>query len=118
MALGAMMREGISNLTKRYVHLHNNAIDDAGLQAFIPGICNNNNLEKLLISDQITAAGLRLYRFSCNLTYEIWRRRSSSISWCIDRQQIIANTEFSKYGKPKHHSNGLVRILQASVRYF
>jgi Ran GTPase-activating protein (RanGAP) involved in mRNA processing and transport len=69
-ALGAVMREELANLTK--LHLDNNAIDDAGLQALIPGLCNNNNLEHLTISDQITAAGLRalspfLQSDSCSL---------------------------------------------------
>jgi hypothetical protein len=71
-ALGAMMREGISNLT--HLYLSGNAIDDEGLQALVPGLCNNNNLEQFIISDQITAVGLRslspfLQSDSCSLRY-------------------------------------------------
>eukprot|EP00984_Skeletonema_dohrnii_P001466 scaffold468_cov84-Skeletonema_dohrnii-CCMP3373.AAC.1 len=56
-ALGALMRERMTNLTR--LHLRGNAIDDACLQALVPGLCNSNNLEVFSISDPITAVGLR-----------------------------------------------------------
>jgi hypothetical protein len=69
-ALGAVIREGISNLT--HLTLLGDAISDVGLQALVPGLCNNNNLEHFTISDQITAAGFRalspfLQSDSCSL---------------------------------------------------
>ena len=69
-ALGALLRERISNLTSLCVH--DNDIDDLGIQALVPGLCNSNNLDYLSISDPITAAGLRslspfLQSASCSL---------------------------------------------------
>mmetsp|Transcript_2010 Transcript_2010/g.3123 ORF Transcript_2010/g.3123 Transcript_2010/m.3123 type:complete len:505 (-) Transcript_2010:60-1574(-) len=72
-ALGAlMMIWRMSNL--KYLHLPNNSIDDAGLQALVPGLCNSSNLEQLSISDPITAVGLRylspfLQSGSCRLRF-------------------------------------------------
>jgi len=76
--LGAMMRERISNL--RALILPGNAIDDVGLQLLVPGLHNNKQLEELVISDQITAAGLRylsplLQSDSCSLRYLSARMR-------------------------------------------
>uniref|UniRef100_A0A7S2P416 Uncharacterized protein n=1 Tax=Skeletonema marinoi TaxID=267567 RepID=A0A7S2P416_9STRA len=56
-ALGALMRERMTNLTR--LHLPNSGIDDACLQALVPGFCSSNNLEVMSISDPITAVGLR-----------------------------------------------------------
>eukprot|EP00984_Skeletonema_dohrnii_P001471 scaffold469_cov138-Skeletonema_dohrnii-CCMP3373.AAC.5 len=56
-ALGALLRDRMTNLTR--LHIRGNAIDDACLQALVPGLCNSNNLEVMSISDPITAVGLR-----------------------------------------------------------
>jgi len=71
-ALGALLRERNSNLTSLFVL--GNDIDDVGLQELVPGLCSNNNLRNLSISDPITAVGLRslspfLQSDSCRLDY-------------------------------------------------
>lgn len=80
-ALGALLRERNSKLTSLY--LSNNAIDDEGIHALVPDLCNSNNLQELSISDPITAMGLRslspfLQSDGCRLRYLSGRLRLSN----------------------------------------
>ena len=98
----------ISKLTNLY--LPNSGIDDACLQALVPGLCNNNNLGQLFISDPITAVGLRslspfLQSDRCSLRYLNVSLRLGDEEAAALAGVLKGNKSLATLGLPHHHGN-------------
>eukprot|EP00985_Skeletonema_marinoi_P022129 scaffold13937_cov146-Skeletonema_marinoi.AAC.7 len=107
-ALGALMIGRISKLTNLY--LPNSGIDDACLQALVPGLCNNNHLGQLFISDPITAVGLRslspfLQSDRCSLRYLNVSLRLGDEEAAALAGVLKGNKSLETLGLPHHHRN-------------
>ena len=104
------MRERMTNLTR--LHLPNSGIDDACLQALVPGFCSNNNLERLNISDPITTVGLRslspfffLQSDRCSLRYLNVSLRLGDEEAAALAGVLKGNKSLETLGLPHHHRN-------------
>eukprot|EP00984_Skeletonema_dohrnii_P036008 scaffold36520_cov139-Skeletonema_dohrnii-CCMP3373.AAC.1 len=106
--MGALMIGRISNLQNLY--LPYSGIDDACLQALVPGFCSNNNLGQLFISDPITAVGLRslspfLQSDRCSLRYLSVSLRLGDEEAAALAGVLKGNKSLETLGLPHHHGN-------------